>query len=128
MLYHRHNRKTRSSHTQSFVLCDADELASTGVIGRRESILICRSGGFTYWTGSLRAGSYVLTPFSTSFWHNDKKNRNYTLVIHSSVQIDLAIKNKPPTFLADCLISAVMKSSDKKREVCLFVFLINNVF
>ncbi|CAF3878990.1 unnamed protein product [Rotaria sp. Silwood2] len=115
LIYHRHDRKTHSSHTQSFVLCDADELTSTGTVGKRETILICKRGGFTYWTGSLQAGYYVLIPFSISFWQHNKQNRDFTLVIHSSVQLDLTMKYKPATFLADCLISAVIKNSKKKQ-------------
>ncbi|CAF0863688.1 unnamed protein product [Rotaria sp. Silwood1] len=116
LVHHRHDRKTRSSHTQSFVLCDADELKSTGTVGKRESILMCKRGGFTYWTGSLRAGYYVLIPFSISFWQKDKENRDFTLVIHSSVQFNLSIKDKPATLLTDCLISAVKKDSKKKQD------------
>ena len=117
LLYHRHDRETRSFHTQSFVLCDADDLTSSGVIGRRESILISKRGRFTYWSGSLRAGYYVLIPFSTSFWRNEERQRNFTLVIHSSVPLDLSVRNKSAAILADCLISAVMKNGYKKREV-----------
>ncbi|CAF4873840.1 unnamed protein product [Rotaria sp. Silwood1] len=116
LIHHRHDRTARSSLTLSFVLCDTDELASTGIIGKRESILIGKNGSFTYWTGSLRAGYYVLIPFSTSFWQSHKENRDFTIVIHSSVQLDLAKKNKPTTFLADCLISAVMKNSKKNQD------------
>ncbi|CAF4015899.1 unnamed protein product [Rotaria sordida] len=116
LIHHRHDRITRSSLTQSFVLCDADELASTGIVGKRESILICERGGFIYWTGSLRAGYYVLIPFSTSFWQNHKENRDFTLVIHSNIQFDLVKKNKPATFLADCLISAIIKNSKKNQD------------
>ncbi|CAF1007734.1 unnamed protein product [Rotaria sp. Silwood1] len=116
LLYHRHDRTTHTHHTQSFVLCDADELSLSGSVGKRMSILICKRGGFTYWTGSLQAGSYVLIPFSTSFWGTTEKNRDYTVVIHSSVQLDLIVKNKLCTFLADCLISAVMKTGEKMRQ------------
>jgi hypothetical protein len=126
LLYHRQARKVRSYHTQSFVLCDADELTSTGVIGRRESILICKRGGFTYWSGSLRAGSYVLIPFSTSFWRTNVDNRDFTIVIHSSVQLDLSVRNKPQTFLANCLISAAIKNC-KQEQVCLIISFLNIV-
>jgi hypothetical protein len=128
LLYHRKNRTTHSFHTQGFVLCDADELASTGVVGKRETRLICKRGGFTYWSGLLEAGFYVLIPFSTSFWRQDEKHRDFTVVIHSSVQLDLSIKTRPSTFLTDCLISAVMKMSDSKKQVCLFVYFLSTVF
>ncbi|CAF4369976.1 unnamed protein product [Rotaria sp. Silwood2] len=124
-IHHLRDRTTRSSLTQSFVLCDADELALTGIVGKRKSILIGKSGGFTHWTGSLQAGCYVLLPFSTSFWQNHKENRNFTLVIYSSNQLDLAKKDKPATFLADCLISAVMKNSKKEADLSVCIFLIN---
>ncbi|CAF0780594.1 unnamed protein product [Adineta steineri] len=116
LLYHRHSRTTHSTHTQSFVLCDIDESDSFNSVGKRESILVCRHRRYTYWTGLLRAGSYVLVPFSISFWGTTGKNRDYTVVIHSSVQLDLTIKNKRPTFLADCLIAAVMKTNHMKKQ------------
>jgi hypothetical protein len=118
LLYHRHNRTTHSFHTQAFVLCDADDLGSPHSIGKRESILICKRGGFTYWSGSLRAGYYVLIPFSTSFWRDDEKPRDFTIVIQSSVLLNLTMRNKPAKFLADCLISATMKMSDNPKHVC----------
>ncbi|CAF0828064.1 unnamed protein product [Adineta steineri] len=116
LLYHRHNRKARSYHTQSFVLCDIEKSASTTVVGKHYSKLISKRERFTYWEGSLRAGSYVLIPFTTSFWGTNEKNRDYTVVIHSSVQLDLTTENKRPTFLADCLIAAVMRGSNKQQK------------
>ncbi|CAF4269699.1 unnamed protein product [Rotaria sp. Silwood2] len=120
LIHHHRDRTTRSSHTQSFVLCDADELAANGTIGKRKSILICKLGGHTYWSGLLEEGNYVLVPFSISFWQNDKGNRNFTVVIHSRVQLSLTVKHKPPTFLTDCLISAVIKDSKKKQVYAIF--------
>ncbi|CAF3070054.1 unnamed protein product [Rotaria sp. Silwood2] len=116
VLHHRKDRTIRSSHTQSFVLCDADELKANGIVGKRESILIGKQGGHTYWSGSLQAGYYVLIPFSTSFWKNGKPNRDFTVVINSSVQLELTMKKKPATFLSDCLISAAIKNSKKKQS------------
>ncbi|CAF3941195.1 unnamed protein product [Rotaria sordida] len=138
LVHHRRDRKTLSSHTQAFVLCDIDKLTSTNTIGKYESIFICKRGDFTYWTGSLRAGHYVLIPFSISFWYKDKENRDFTLVIHSSVQLHLTMKNKPATFLTDCLISAVIKNSRRKQEkdaifyttsdkLALKIFIVENV-
>lgn len=117
LLYHRQNRTTHSYHTQGFVLCDADDLSSPQKFGRRESFMVCKRGGFTYWSGSLRAGYYVIIPFSTSFWRNNEKHRDYTLVIHSSVHLDLTTREKPSTFLADCIISATMKMCDRPEQV-----------
>ncbi|CAF3762324.1 unnamed protein product [Rotaria sordida] len=116
VIHHRQDRRTRSSHSQAFVLCDIDDLKSNGIVGKRESILIGKQGGHTYWSGSLSAGYYVLIPFSTSFWKNDKSNRDFTVVINSSVQLELTMKKKPATFLSDCLISAAMKNSKKKMN------------
>jgi hypothetical protein len=118
LLYHRQNRTTHSFHTQSFVLCDADDLESPNNIGKREGILMSSRGGFTYWSGLLRAGYYVLIPFSTSFWRDDEKPRDFTVVIHSSVQLSLTMKKKSSRFLADCLIAATMKMSDNHKQVC----------
>jgi hypothetical protein len=118
LVYHRHDRKTRFSHTQSFVLCDIDEELLPGSIGRHENIFKSRKGGFTYWTGSLRPGNYVLIPFSISFWGQETTSNDYTLVIHSSTPIDLTIAPEPPTLLTDCLISAVVKKYHTSTEVC----------
>lgn len=115
MIHHRNDRTTRSSHTQSFVLCDTDELKSKGILGKRVSILVSKQGGHTHWNGSLKAGNYVLIPFSSGFWNNTKPNRDFTAVIHSSVQLELTIKKKPATFLTDCLISATMKNCKSKQ-------------
>ncbi|CAF4931148.1 unnamed protein product, partial [Rotaria sp. Silwood1] len=124
LVYHRHDRKIRSHHTQSFVLCDIDEESSFSDIGKHENILKSRQGGFTYWTGLLRSGSYILIPFSISFWGQDAKNNDYTLVIHSSIPIHLTIALEPPTLLADCLISAVIKKyhiSTKNKEMTYYI-------
>jgi hypothetical protein len=118
LLYHRQNRTTHSYHTQGFVLCDADDSGSSTHLGRRESFLECKRGGFTYWSGSLRPGYYVLVPFSTSFWHSEEKHRDYTIVIHSSIHLGLTIREKSSTFLADCLISATMRMCKHPKQVC----------
>ncbi|CAF1267771.1 unnamed protein product [Rotaria magnacalcarata] len=122
VIHHRHDRTTRSSHTQSFVLCDVDELVSKGIVGKRKSILISKQGEHTYWTGSLRAGNYVLIPFSTSFWKNSKPNRDFTVVIQSSVQLELNMEKKKATFLADCLIAAALKNSKRKQTKEVIVY------
>ncbi len=122
LVYHRHDRKTRFHHIQSFVLCDINEESSLCGIGRHENILKSRQGGFTYWTGSLRRGNYVLIPFSISFWGQDTKSTDYTLVIHSSIPIDLTISRESPTLLADCLISAVVKKYHISTEVCHYTY------
>ncbi|CAF1219075.1 unnamed protein product [Rotaria magnacalcarata] len=116
LVYHRCDRTTRSSHTQSFVLCDTSEFEATGIVGARESIIMSERGSLTYWVGALRAGDYVVVPFSTSFWQNNKEKRDFTIVIHSSVQISLTTKARPATFLADCLISAVIRTAKKNQD------------
>lgn len=124
LLYHRRNRTTHSYHTQGFVLCDTDNSGSADGLGRRESFVVCKRGGFTYWSESLRAGDYVIIPFSTSFWHSDEKHRDYTLVIHSSAHLGLTIREKSSTFLADCLITATMRmcSHPKHVRLCTYLF------
>jgi len=102
-------------------LCDINEESTFGGIGRYENILKSRQGGFTYWTGSLRPGNYILIPFSVSFWGQDSKSTDYTLVIHSSIPIDLTITPEPPTLLADCLISAIVKNYHISTEVCHYI-------
>ncbi|CAF3916991.1 unnamed protein product [Rotaria sordida] len=124
LIYHRHDRKIHPYHTQSFVLCDIDTESSFDNIGKYENILKSRQGGFTYWTGSLRPGNYILIPFSIGFWGQDTKNNDYTLVIHSSIPIDLTIALEPPILLADCLISAVIKKyhiSTKKEDMTYYI-------
>ncbi|CAF2630577.1 unnamed protein product [Rotaria sp. Silwood2] len=116
LVHHRKDRKTHRSHAQSFVLCDADEYKSKGIIGKRESKLISKLGGYTCWCGSLSAGDYILIPFSVGFWKNGKPNRDFTLVITSSVQLELTMKKKPATFLSDCLIAAALKNSETQES------------
>jgi hypothetical protein len=120
-LYHRRDRKARLNHTQSFVLCDTDEETPFDGIGRRENILNSQQRGFTYWSGSLRPGIYILIPFSISFWGQDAKDNDYTLVIHSSVSIDVNIGTESPTLLADCLMSAVINNYRIMTKVCHYI-------
>jgi hypothetical protein len=131
-VYHRHDRTIRVHHTQSFVLCDIDQESALGGIGRYENILISRKGGFTYWTRSLRPGNYVLIPFSISFWGQDTQSNDYTLVLHSSIPIDLKITSEPPTLLTDCLISAVIKkyhiSTQVRHYIEIMILNLNNEF
>ena len=117
LLYHRQNRTTHSYHTQGFVLCDADNSSAPDHLGRRESFIESKRGGFTYWSGSLRAGYYIIIPFSTSFWRSSEKHRDYTLVIHSNAHLNLTTREKPSTLLADCLISATMKMANHPKRV-----------
>lgn len=125
LIYHEQDRKTAATHTQAFVLCDADEILTTRVVGKRECILICKLGKYLYWSGLLEAGSYVLIPFSMSFWKADLENRNYTVVIHSSIPLNMDARNEPATFLADCLIATVTKNYTPKHRVCFLILLIN---
>lgn len=118
LVYHRKDRKSSPTHTQSFVLCDIDEELSAGSIGKYENILKSSRGGFTYWTGSLRPGNYVLIPFSISFWERNTSHCDYTIAIHSGMPLDLTIAAEAPTLLTDCLISAVVKKYHLSTEVC----------
>ncbi|CAF1101217.1 unnamed protein product [Rotaria sordida] len=97
VIHHRQDRRTRSSHSQTFVLCDIDDLKSNSIVGKRKSILIV-SG------------------------KNDNSNRDFTVVINSSVQLELTMKTKPTTFLSDCLISAAMKNSKKQMNKDVIVY------
>jgi hypothetical protein len=118
LLYHRQNRRTRNYHTQSFVLCNVEQGASKEV-GTYQAILQTSRGAFTHWIGSLRPGFYVLIPFSTSFWNvENTSNTDYTLVIHSKVQINLQLIREPAALLADCLIATVMKGNIQLQKVC----------
>lgn len=102
------------------MLCDANDVKQNGV-GRRESILVGKRGGFINWSGVLEAGYYVLIPFSTSFWRHDEKHRDFTVVIHSNVHLDYTTKKTRSTFLTDCLISATMRMDNKSEKVCSLV-------
>ena len=118
LLYHRQNRRIRNFHTQSFVLCNVEQGASKEV-GTCQAILCTNRGAFTHWIGSLRAGFYVVIPFSTSFWNeNNISVKDYTLVIHSKVQINVQVTPEPATLLADCLIATVLKNKIPLHKVC----------
>ncbi|CAF1042665.1 unnamed protein product [Rotaria sordida] len=110
--YHCKRRQSVIHHIQSFVLCNIEHEPSKA-IGTRVAILQTHRGGFTHWTGSLSSGTYILIPFSTSFW--DEKNheliRDYTLVIHSKIPIDLHVINESATALTDCLIATIPKEN-----------------
>jgi hypothetical protein len=84
-------------------------------IGIDVIILKKRRGAFIHWTGLLKTGFYILIPFSTSFWDekNHKFERDYTLTIHSKIQINGQIINEPPILLADCLIAYCLKNYSK---------------
>ena len=88
-----------------------------------EIILQSRRGGFIHWSGSLRPGYYVLVPFSTSFWQHhsmekEEVTRIFTLVIHSSIQLNGTLIYESATFLADCLIAAILKYCEEPEKVC----------
>lgn len=117
LLYHRENRRTKHYHTQSFVLCNVEQVPSKDV-GTREAILCTARGAFTHWIGSLRPGFYVLIPFSTSFWNEDKRSvKDYTLVMHSKVQINIQVTSEPTTLLTDCLIATILKNNISPQRV-----------
>ncbi|CAF3342047.1 unnamed protein product [Rotaria sp. Silwood1] len=111
LVYHRPNRRIRNYHTQSFVLCNVEQGPSKDV-GTSHAVLCTSRGAFTHWIGSLRSGFYVLIPFSTSFWNEDNQSiRDYTLVIHSKVQINVQVTPESATLLTDCLIAIVLKNN-----------------
>jgi hypothetical protein len=88
-------------------------------VGTYQAILCTNRGAFTYWIGSLRPGFYVLIPFSTSFWNenNHISMKDYTLVIHSKVQINVQVTSEPATLLADCLIATVLQNKIQSQQV-----------
>ncbi|CAF4951625.1 unnamed protein product [Rotaria sp. Silwood1] len=117
MLYHHYHRKSDVNLTQAFILCEVvDESTNTD---KHNFILHSQRELCTYWSGSLRPGIYYIIPFSTSFWHRHEQTEElngFTLVIHSSVQIEGLLGNEKSTFLADSLIAYVMKSCEKPQE------------
>ena len=122
LAYHRQRRKADKDHAQSFVLCNVEEERSE--VGTKEVILGSRRGTFNHWSGSLRPGVYAVIPFSTRFWGaRERKTRDYTLVVHSSIQLHGVWVNEPATLLADCLIAATIKYCTKPKRVRLFMFL-----
>ena len=125
LVYHRRDRASNTNHVQTFILCDIDQsTADLTVIGKRESILISRRRAFTHWSGSLRAGNYVLVPLSISFGDERASHRDFTVVIHSSIALEVETKNQPPSFIADCLISSVMKNPSNADQVRSFLDLV----
>jgi len=118
LIYHRKNCRLPSYHTQSFILCNIKDRQLEN-IDIDVITLETRRGAFTHWTGLLKTGFYTLIPFSTSFWDekNPKFERDYTLVIHSKIQINGQIINEPATLLADCLITYGLKNYSKISEV-----------
>lgn len=118
LIYHRENRRIRNIHTQSFILCNVEQGLEKEV-GTTHAIVASSRGGYTQWIGSLTPGVYVIIPFSISFWkENSRPPQDYTLVIHSKVQIDVQMIKEPPTLLADCLIAAALKENLVQNKVC----------
>jgi hypothetical protein len=118
-LFHQRSGRKRfySHHTQSFVLCDVVENSE---VGYQQAIVCSRRKAYTQWTGTLPSGSYVLIPFSASYWHRPRQiddETKFTLVIHSFTQLDLVIVEESGKLLADSLISAVIKSSHTPKKV-----------
>lgn len=126
LIYHRHFRKGNYTHTQSFVICNVEE--NTGDVGTKLVILESSRGTFCYWSGSLKPGAYVIIPFSTSFWktssyRKNERTRDYTLVIHSTVQLNGTFIKEPPTLLADAIITATVQYCETPRMVMFIMFL-----
>lgn len=112
LVYHRHDRKEYANISQAFILKDvADESINHASIFRSDR------SSFTHWSGSLQPGIYSLIPFSISFWHQRSLLTNiqntFTLVIHSSVEIEGVLSDEASTYLADSLMSAVIKEEKK---------------
>jgi hypothetical protein len=118
-LFHQRSNRKRfyANHTQSFVLCDTVEHSQ---VGDQQAIICSRRKAYTHWTGTLPSGSYVLIPFSASYWHQPRQNDDqtkFTLVIHSFTQLDLVIVEESGKLLADSLIAAVIKNSHTPKKV-----------
>ncbi len=43
---------------------------------------------------------------------------DYTLVIHSKVQINVQVTHEPATLLTDCLIATILKNNIRPHNVC----------
>ncbi len=117
LFHHRSDRKnSNAEHIQSFVLCDI----ANHHVGRRRAVLCSTRGGYTECTETLPAGAYVLIPFSTSYWHRERKHDDeikYTLVIHSSIQLDVLVTDELGKLLADCLIANALQHHKVITEV-----------
>lgn len=95
------------------------------LIDSNEIILQSSRGGFVHWSGLLKEGYYILIPFSISFWtmnSNDEMKRTFTLVIHSTIELNGTFIDETSSFLSNCLINAIIKYS-KQIEKVFFVFL-----
>ncbi|CAF1252064.1 unnamed protein product [Didymodactylos carnosus] len=120
-LIHHQSTYMRHTHTQLFLLCDINQ--QTGEIGGQIAVIRSRHGEFVCWDDSLRQGFYLLIPFSTSFWQvdNDQNKQsqslNYTLVIHSSNQLELTVVEEPVTVLSHALIQVMLKNSNCAARV-----------
>lgn len=118
-LFHQRSDRKRFyvNHTQSFVLCDVDEQRR---VGEQHAIVCSRRKAYTHWTGTLPIGSYVLMPFSASYWNQPQQNEDeteFTLVIHSYTQLDLVVVEESGNRLADALIATLLKNSHIPKEV-----------
>lgn len=99
------------------MICNVDADVSKDV-GTRQAMLHTSRGAFTHWIGSLSPGFYIVIPFSTSFWNEENiPMDDYTLVIHSKVQINVQVTLESPTLLADCLIATVLKNHNYPHRV-----------
>lgn len=86
-------------------------------------VLMSGRGGFLQWQGTLPAGTYALLPFSFTFWHHQRKARDYTIVVHSNNPLELSIGLVPVTVLADCLIATLLKEHDYCKPVSRYVLI-----
>ncbi|CAF1097161.1 unnamed protein product [Adineta steineri] len=109
-LFHQHSNRQQHNihHTQAFVLCDI----ANNQIGQQRTFLCGIRSKYNEWTETLSAGAYILIPFSTSYWHQERKQDDeikYTLVIHSLIQLDVMATEDLGKVLADCLIAYAMQ-------------------
>lgn len=119
IIYHREDRKRTHYHTQSFVLCRVNNQRK--IIDSNEIIVESVRGGFVHWSGLLNEGYYILIPFSISFWTMNMKNemrRTYSLVIHSTIQINGTFLHEKSSFVSNCLIKGIMKCCKQIEKVC----------
>ena len=89
-------------------------------IGRQHTFLCSTKGKYTEWIETLPAGAYILIPFSTSYWHQERKQDDeikYTLVIHSSIQLDVMVTEELGKILAECLIANAMQHHQVIKKV-----------
>ena len=118
IVHHRHGRKKDANVTQAFLLRDVTDESTHQ--RSKTSILRSDRNPCTYWSGALTPGIYSLLPFSISFWHErrlatDFRN-TFTIVLHSGVAIEGVLSDESSMYLADSLLSVVIKEDPSGGE------------